>query len=139
MRYTTVAILLAAGYLVYIGYWKWALILAVISVFILTAQYITIIDVSNRRLIDAFSFFGLPFTTEKKTFSTLNKIVVTKENYSQKVTTRSSDRQYDWSDYTGTLIYDNNQELTLLTREEKSELIAALRIYSSALNVPIVG
>lgn len=137
MRYSTVAILPAAAWLTYTGHWKWAIILVIIGAFILTAQYITTIDVANKKFIDAFSFFGMPFNTEQTTFKNLDKIVITKGNYSQKVNTRSSLRQYDWSDYTGTLIYDNRGTLDLLTHEDKKVLIEALRVYANALNVPI--
>jgi hypothetical protein len=128
---------MGTAYLVYTEHWKWAIVVALMSAFIFTAQYVTTIDVSNRRFIDAFSFFGIAIDTEKTSYKTLDKIVITKGNYSQKATTRSTDRQIHWSDYTGTLIYDHSGALDLLTRQDKKELVEALKIYASALQVDI--
>lgn len=137
MRYTSAALLLAALYLMYLGYVVWGVLMWVMIFFILTAQYVTIIDSGSRNFVDAFSFFGIVITTEKRSFTTLDKIIITKGNYSKRITTRSTDRQLDWTDYTGTLIYDDVGELDLVTRQSKAELVEALKVYATALSVGI--
>jgi hypothetical protein len=138
LRYIAIASLSAVAYLIYIRHWKWGIVLALLILFIFTAKYVTIIDLDRKRFVDAFSFFGVNLENEVQNFTTLNKIVISKGNYSQKANTRSRDRQVNWSDYTGTLIYDGNKPLDLLTRNDKKELVDALRIYATALKIDIV-
>ncbi len=137
LRYTAVLFIPVAGYLVFIGYPIWAVVVALVTIFIFTAQYVTIIDSANKYLIDAFAFYGINIVTERKRFASLDKIVITKGSYSQSINTRASSRQLDWTDYTGTLIYDDKGTLDLLTREDKKELVIALKVYAGALGVAI--
>jgi len=137
MRYTAVAIILGALYLVFLKYLVFGILLILLSIFILTAQYVTIIDAGKKKLIDAFVFYGIRIVTEKSSFAILHKIVITKGKYSQNINTRAMSRQLDWTDYTGTLIYDDTGSLDLLTREDKKELMDALRVYAGALHVGI--
>ena len=137
LRYTTVLLILGACYLIYIDHAVWGVLIALLCVFVLTAQYITIIDVDNKYFVDAFQFYGINMGAERKKFTVLNKIVITKGKYSQNINTRSMSRQLVWTDFTGTLIYDDIGTLDLLTREDKKELVDALRVYASALHVEI--
>jgi hypothetical protein len=135
LRYTSPLILAVAGYLLYDGFRVWGLLLLVVTIFILTAKYITAIG--KNEFTDAFGVFGLAVVTEKKHFSQLNKIVITKGSYSQMVNTRASSRQLDWTDYTGTLIYDGTQSLDLVTTDDKDQLLNELRVYATSLGVAI--
>jgi hypothetical protein len=137
LRYTSIALLGLAGWLLHISYFGLAVVAILICVFVLTAQYVTTIDLEARRYIDAFTFYGIDIDNEKRSFNKINRIEVTKGNYSQKISTRSSDRQLDWADYTGTLIYDDIGELTLVTHEDKKQLMKTLLVYATALKCEI--
>lgn len=137
LRIAVPVIIAAAGYLIYLDYRVWAIILIFLGLFILTAKYVTIIDLDKKEFADAFEFYWIDFVNERKKFTTINKIVVTKGNYQQKVTSRIQDRQYQWSDYTGTMIYDEIGELALTTRQDKKELLDVLRVYATFLKVEI--
>ena len=113
----------------------WGVLLLLVAVFILTAKYITVIG--EHDFSDAFGFFGIKVVTEKKRFKKLNKIVITKGSYSQNINTRSSSRQLDWTDYTGTLIYDDTESLDLITIDDKNQLFNELKVYASFLRVGI--
>lgn len=137
LRYTTPLFLIVAIYLLYLSYWIIALTIAVVSIFILTAQYITVIEISRNRFTDAFAFFGVRIVTERKPFSRLHKIIITKESYAQTVNTRAQSRVMRWSDYTATLIYDESKKLDLVTRDDKHDVVEFARLYSQSLKVPI--
>jgi hypothetical protein len=137
MRYTAIALLLGSGWLAYIGYYKVAVVMVILCIFIFTAKYITTIDLNKHEYIDAFGFFGIGLQTEKKTFDKINHIVVTKGHYVHNINTRSSSRTLDWSDYTGTLIYDDTGELTLVTHQDKAALMKTLYVYATALKCEI--
>jgi hypothetical protein len=79
----------------------------------------------------------MPFQEEKVKFKTVDKIVITKDNHSQMLNSRSRSRQLDWASFTGTLIVDDNKTLDLLTRTDKRELITGLREFVDFLKVDI--
>jgi hypothetical protein len=135
LRYTAPVLLLLSAWLMYEHRFVWGVLLALISAFILTARYVT--RIAEHEFSDEFAFFGINIVTEKKRFRKLNKIVITKGNYSQNINTRASARQLDWSDYTGTLIYDDTQSLDLVTTQDKHDLVNELKVYASFLKIPI--
>ena len=137
LRYTTVAFILVALYLVYTGYFFVATLIVVISIFILTAQYVTTIDMQQREFVDAFSFYGINYVMERNKFRELNKIVVTKGRYMQKVVSRVQQRTLQWSDYSATLIYDGDKTLDLVTREDKKDVMQFISLYSQSLGVEV--
>jgi hypothetical protein len=120
-----------------VGYWIVAVIIVLITIFILTAQFTTVIDTGRKEFIDAFSFYGMSVGKERKQFRELNKIVITKGQYKQNINTRSQSRTLRWTDYTATLIYDNGRILDLVTREDKSDVIVFAKLYSTALGIGI--
>lgn len=136
-RYTTPVFFLFAIYMIFIGYKIIALIIIFVSLFILTAQYITDIDTQKKEFIDSFSFYWIPIVTERKKFRDINRIVVTKGSYAQAVNTRAQSRSFQWSDYTATLIYDDDQTLDLVTRQEKKEVLQFASLYAVSLQVGI--
>ena len=62
---------------------------------------------------------GIPLNEEKRNFSVLDRIIITKSNNAQKVNTRAQSRQLNWTDYTATLLIDDNDSLDLLTKNRK--------------------
>ncbi len=137
LRYTTIAALVFSAWLIYAGHRKSAAAITVVSIFVLTAKYSTIIDLEKKEYTDAFYAFGIDFNSEKKSFNRINSIVVTKGSYSQMLSSRISQRQLDWTDYTGTLVYDDTGELPLITHEEKKKVMETLKVYATALKCEI--
>lgn len=137
LRYTTPLFFIIGFYLLYLGYGMITLAIVLVSVFILTAQYITVIDMQRKQFADAFAFYGIRIVKEKKQFTQLHKIVITKESYAQTVNTRSQSRVMRWSDYTATLVYDGGKTLDLVTRDDKGDVVEFAGLYSKSLNVAI--
>jgi hypothetical protein len=137
LRYTSPLFVLASIFLLYKGFWFVTMIIIIITIFIFTAQYITIIDTGRKQFVDAFAFFGIRITKERKKYSELNLIVVTKSRYEQNINTRSQSRTLRWADYTATLIYDNDQTLDLVTREDKGDVVDFAKLYSASLHVAV--
>ncbi|MEI9918512.1 MAG: hypothetical protein WDO14_06890 [Bacteroidota bacterium] len=135
LRYATPVFFLFGLYILYVGYWIATIAIIVISIFILTAQNVTVIDLKRKQFSEAFAFFWIPLVKERKQFSQLHKIVITKESYAQTVNTRAQSRTVRWSDYTATLLYDDNKELALITRDDKADVIQFALLYSKSLNV----
>lgn len=118
-------------------YLFWALILITLSIMVLTTNYVTEINLKERKCRDYLSLLGFPFKNETIKFEKLDRIAITKGNHAQTVNTRSQSRQFDWSDYTGTLLFDDNGSLDLLTRNKKSELIKGLKEFAESLKVNV--
>jgi len=137
LRYVTPFSIVLGAFLIYLDYRVWGSVLLILSAFILTAKYITIIDLGKKEIIDAFRFFAISVGQEQKRFHKLNRIIITKGNYSQTINTRAQSRQLDWSDYTGTLIYDDIATLDLVTTQDKDKLVNDLKIYATSLTVSI--
>lgn len=113
------------------------LMLWLVSIMILTTHYATEINLKEKCYKDYFSFFGLQLKKKFKRFNQLDRIIITKENFSQTINTRAQTRQLNWSDYTGTLLYDNNDHLALMTRSDKRELLMVLKEFAGFLNVQV--
>jgi hypothetical protein len=101
-------------------------ILAIAGIVIFTTNYVTEIDLDAKVYSDYLSMAGIKLNKESGSFKRLEKIVITKGNYSQVIRTRVQSRQMDWSDYTATLLMDDEGTLDLLTRNKKRELIEEL-------------
>jgi hypothetical protein len=110
-------------------------ILTVAGIGIFTTNYVTEIDLDAKVYSDYLSMAGIKINNESGSFKTLDKIVITKGNYSQVIRTRVQSRQMDWSDYTATLLMDEEGILDLLTRNKKRELIEELRELAEFLGV----
>ncbi|HEX6889680.1 MAG TPA: hypothetical protein VF141_03270 [Chryseolinea sp.] len=136
MKYATPLLFGAGGYLFFIEHPIWGLILIVLGVIILTTKYVTEINLGDKSYDDYLSFLWIPLNRDKKRFRHIDKIVVSRGNHSQTVNTRIQSRQMDWTDYTGTLILDNDK-LDLVTHTNKKELLHALREFSDFLKVDV--
>jgi len=136
MKYGTPLLFGAGGYLFMIEHPIWALILVVLGVIVLTTNYVTEINLAEKSYDDYLSFLWIPMNRDKKRFKHIDRIVISKCNYSQTLSSRIQSRQMDWTDYTGTLIMDNDT-LDLVTHTDKKELLHALRKFSDFLKVDV--
>ncbi len=122
VKLTTPLLFGGAIYFAVAGLPFWGLAAMIAGIIILTTQYITEINLLDKTYQDHLSFLWMPSNMGSKRFDTLDRIIITKGNYSQMINTRIRSGQLDWPDYTGTLISDNGT-LDLLTRNYKKELI----------------
>ena len=136
IKYSTPLPFAGGIYLFINGNMFWSAVLMLLCVVIFTTNYITEIDLAGSAYRDYLFFLGLKLNEEKKKFKSIDRIVVSKGNYSQTVNTRVQSRQMDWSDYTGTLLVDNGT-LDLLTRNDKEDLLRGLKEFSDFLKVGV--
>ena len=122
-------------YLCFASHPIWGVILMVLCVVIFTTNYVTAINLESKTYSDYLSIAGISMNKESGSFKTLDRIVITKGNYSQTVNTRVQSRQMDWSDYTATLLIDEAGILDLLTRTKKKELILELKDLAEFLKI----
>lgn len=137
LKHVTPLIFCASIYLLIIGYPVWSGVLILISVIILTTKYVTEINLHGKEYRDYLSFLGMPVEEERVRFNTIGKIVITKDNHSQKLNSRTRSRQIDWTSFTGTLTLDENKTLELATRNDKKDLIKILKEFANFLSVDI--
>jgi hypothetical protein len=116
-----------AVFLMVDAHYMWAGVLILLGLVILTTYYVTEINMAEKRYHDYVSILGVKVNHESNSFSKIDRIFITKGNYSQKVNTRVQSRQMDWSDYTATVLFDEDQTLDLLTRNDKRELLKELK------------
>jgi len=137
VKYATPLPLALGIYLLTMGYPVWTGVLVLLTIIVLTTSYVTEINLDKKEYRDFVSFLGMQFEEEKMKFNKVDKIVITKDNHSQMLNSRSRSRQLDWSSFTGTLIVDDNKTLDLLTRTDKGELIRGLREFIDFLKVDV--
>lgn len=137
MKYATPLIAALGIYLIFTNYPIWGILLLLPCPFILTTNYATEIDFDDKVYRDYLVTLGIRLNKEEKRFNHIDRIIITKGNYSQTLNTRIQSRQMNWSDYTGTLIHDGNGKLDLLTRTDKDELVKELVAYAAFLKVGI--
>lgn len=136
MKLSTPLFLGGGIYFAVSGHPFWGVAAIIAGVILVTTQYITEINLRDKSYRDYLSFLWMPFNVDAKRFNSLDRIVITKGNYSQTINTRIQSRQLDWSDYTGTLISDSGT-LDLLTRSDKKELIKGLKEFADFLKVGV--
>lgn len=136
-KYATPVILGLAVYLAFLSYFIWTFTLLLLIVLILTTRYITQIDMTERRYSDYLSLLGLRLNNESKKFQTLDRIVITKGEFTKKVYSRLQDRTLQWTDFTATLVFDHNQTLPLLTLASKKKLVMGLKDFAAFLGVGV--
>lgn len=137
LKLSTALFFFCAVYCIVEGYWFWAVVLFLVVIIVLTTRYVTEIDLKKKKCIDYLAVFELPFDKDVISFSALDRIIVTKEKHQQVVRTRVQHRQFGWSEFTATLLMDDGKELTLLTLQDKGELFARLKEFSTFLNVDV--
>lgn len=82
-------------YLWTIGYPWWTVPLVLLAIIVLTTNYVTEINLDKNKYRDFVSFLWMSFEEEKVKFKTVDKIVITKDNHSQMLNSRSRSRQLD--------------------------------------------
>jgi len=113
-----------------------ALLLVVLGIIVLTTNYVTEINLGEKSYDDYLLFLWIPMNRDKKRFRFVDRIIISKGNYLQTINTRIQSRQMNWTDYTGTLILDNDK-LDLVTHTNKKELLHALKTFSDFLKVDV--
>ena len=136
MKYATPLLFGAAGYLILIEHPVWASILVILGIIILTTNYVTEINLREKSLDDYLLLLWIRLNRERKDFKALDRIIISKGNYSQTLNSRIQTRQIDWTDFTGTLLLDNGT-LDLVTHTDKKKLLHTLREFSDFLNVDV--
>jgi hypothetical protein len=136
MRYITPPLFGGAIYLIATTHYVWGTLAALLGLVILTTHYATEIDLSKKVYQDYLFLLGMRLEKEEKRFKHIDRLIVTKGNYSQTLNSRISSRQMDWSDYTGKLITDSDV-LDLLTHTDKRSLILGLAPFAEFLKVGI--
>jgi len=127
----------AGLYLLAIDHPLWGVVLILLTAIILTTRYVTEIDLKRKVCNDYLAMLGIPFSKEIKKFNAVDRIVITKGNYAQNVQSRIQSRTMNWSDYTGTLVFDDGETLDLLTRNDKKELLLGVKEFADFLKVGV--
>ena len=137
MKYATPLIAGLGIYLIIMGHPVWGTLFLLPNPFILTTNYVTEINFDDKVYRDYLVMLGVTLNKEEKRFNHIDRIIITKGNYSKTLNSRIQSRQITWSDYTGTLIHDGAGKLDLLTRVDKDELVRELIAYANFLKVGI--
>jgi hypothetical protein len=137
LKYSSVLLAVAAVYLIINGNLIWSSILILLASVFLTTEYVTELNLKENSIEDYLSVLWIPFDKDIVKYNTMERIIIQKGNYAQTINTRAQSRQMDWSDFTGTLVYDNNRVLDLLTKNKKSELLKGIKEVAIFLNVEV--
>lgn len=136
LRFASPVVAGGGVYLIIIGHPVWGSLLILLALIMMTTRYVTQIDPSSKTYDDYLFFLGLPLNREKNSFRQMDRIIITKGNYSQTINTRAQSRQLDWSDYTATLLFDHGT-LDLITMNDKHKLVVYLKELSRFLEVEV--
>jgi hypothetical protein len=136
LRSITPLIAAAGIYLIISSAPVWGMILILVAGIVFTTRYVTEISLKTNTCRDYISMLGLSFREERKKFRKADRIVITRGHYSQRVQSYVQSRQLSWTDYTGTLLLDNDS-LELLTRNDKRVLIEGLKEFADFLKVGV--
>jgi hypothetical protein len=137
LKYTSPILFFVGLYLLAIGHPVWGVVLILLTAIILTTRYVTEIDLQKKVCNDYIAMLGIPFSKEVKKFNAVDRILITKGNHAQNVQTRIQSRTMSWSDYTGTLLFDDGETLDLLTRNDKKELLLGVKEFADFLSVGV--
>ncbi|MEQ9403750.1 MAG: hypothetical protein RIM99_09210 [Cyclobacteriaceae bacterium] len=128
------------GWSVYLLFWtssQWFIaVLVVLSVFFFSTKYVTEIDTNNNVIRDLFYVF---FVRSGKyiRYKELHSIRIDKTRVDHQVRSRASDRRFNFSSYTGTLLYDKYKSLELTTKTEYEWFGSEMKRLSEELQIPI--
>lgn len=136
-KYSIPVILFGAYELYSLGYPIWAFVLIVFCFLIISMNYVTIVDHSKKIVEDYLTIFWIPFDKDVKKYNAIDRIILTKGKFVKKLESRISSRTVNWEDYTGTLLFDDNTTLELITHDDPQKLIESVRVIASMLNVGI--
>jgi hypothetical protein len=137
LKYATPFIFGIGVYFAVNGYYVLASIFILSVLIILTTYYVTEISIEQKKYVDYISLAGLRLGVESTTFNRLDRIIITKANHAQRVSSRIQSRTLQWDDYTATLLFDNQKKLDLITQIDKGKLVRGLRDFAAFLEVRI--
>ncbi len=137
LKFITPVLFGGGAYLVFVEFPVWGVVLLLLGIIVLTTNYVTEIDLEEKVCHDYLSFLFFPIDKDSKKFNGFDRIIIAKGDYAQTVNTRAQSRQFDWTDYTGTLIFDDGETLDLLTKTSKQELLVGLKGFADFLKVGV--
>lgn len=133
-----IASLLVSGYLFYSAHHQWIVfILLIFSLIIFSTRYQLEIDTGNNRIIDSFYILWIRTTSVTVDFQTLNCIRLDKQRHVYNASSRSRDRQADFSEYIAILEYDDDKLLELERKMEYQPLAEEMRHLAVQLGIPV--
>ncbi|HYG20472.1 MAG TPA: hypothetical protein VD816_16145 [Ohtaekwangia sp.] len=136
LKYSTPLIFIAGLYLLW-DHPVWGTLLLLLGVVILTTHYATAINLTTKTYTDYLFLLGMKLNAESGKFQRLNKIVITKGTFTQTANTIIRSRTFEYTDFTGTLIFWGDHKLELLTDIRKKTLIRRLKPFAKFLDVGI--
>jgi len=125
-----------AIYLLLSGWFITSLLCLIISASLWTFKYVTTVDYEQAQIFDRFYRFGIPFGTSYP-FTQLNTLLVTKENKKYKAASRSRDYWVQYIEYTLTLVYNHEQQLTLFTMNDYDLFKEQTEKFAKRLNLTL--
>jgi len=124
LKYFTPVAFAGGIYLLILKEPVWCAVAILLGVMILTTKYVTEISLSDKKYQDYLSFLGLKLNNDHNKFNSVDRIVVTKGHFSQKIVPpRGPDRTIKWSTLIATLIFDNDTLDLLSTSGKKKHLL----------------
>lgn len=136
MKFVVGLVFIVGLYLAFGNHLILGIVIMAVCAVAVTINYVTEIDLDEKHYSDYLSIAGMKTNEESRTFTTIHHVIITKGNYSQKIQTRVQSRQMDWSDYTATLLFDDDK-LDILTRSKKRELLLEIKPLVEFLNVGV--
>lgn len=137
LRYLSIVVMLVSIYFIFQLQLLIAVVLITGGFFIFTAKYVTTINKKEKYLHDYFSFMGLRTNSKKILYTSLEKVIVNKQNKGYTANSRSRDRQVKWSQFDACLIYDEQKSFSLLSENSKSTLLTNLKDIIDFLDLPV--
>lgn len=119
------------------GYPIGTVLLIIFSFLIISSHYVTVIDNSRKVCEDYLELLWIPFNKEVKKYNAIDRIFITKATFKKQLSSRISSRTVKWEDYTGTLLFDDNTKMNLITHEDPKKLMQSLRVIADMLGVGI--
>jgi hypothetical protein len=115
----------------------WGIIMFIVATLLITTHYNTYVDVNRKEYGDYLSVLGIRFNEEKGRFGQIDRVVVTKEVFTYKASTRSRDRVGNYSAYTAVLFFGPDHKLELTTATGKHEVLKKIKPLCLALAIDV--
>lgn len=137
LRWTFSIMLLPLAIYLMIINWFIAAFFCVLIVFSLwTFKYVTSIDLSGKIIRDIHYRFAVPIGKTYR-FSDMENLFVTREQKSYKAASRSRDYWVNYTEYSLSLKYDQNKQLTLFTFNDPDTFKEQVQKFAKKLNLRV--
>lgn len=136
-KFASPIVMAGSLYLIYLKHEIWGSFFLLTSIIFLTTHYATVINLVNKTYRDYLFFLGFRLNSEKGTFNHIEKIVITRGDYQETFTTMINSKDVEFSDFTGTLVFNGSHRLDLLTDMDKKRLIKRLKEFAVFLKVGV--